>query len=260
MNNPRSRHIWRGTAVTAAVALLGGGGTVAATPEDESEATVTFASPVEGASIAGSVPLAMTAEGITIEAAGEVHSGAGHFHVIADAGCVADGESIVRDADHVHFGGGQDAGVIYLEPGIHELCLQVGDGIHTALDITDRLTIDVGISTLDEWCAVIDEVDVLFEATDTTDDEFAVRQVGYENIRRLITQLDDGLHLVPSDVRAELTSSLGFATDLVTAFTEAPDETTAYETIESVFSRFEGADDLPGTDWVAEQCGTDISG
>jgi hypothetical protein len=252
MNDPRSRHIWRGAAVTAAVALLGGG-TVAAAPE--SEATVTFASPVEGASIAGSVPLAMTAEGITIESAGEVHSGAGHFHVIADAG-----ESIVRDADHVHFGGGQDAGVIYLEPGIHELCLQVGDGIHTALDITDRVTIDVGVSTLDEWCAVIDEVDVLFEATDTADDEFAVRQVGYENIRRLITQLDDGLHVVPSDVRAELTSSLDFATDLVTAITEAADETTAFETVESVFSRFEGADDLPGTDWVAEECGTDMSG
>ena len=131
----------------AAAVLLGGGATVAATPDDEPEATVAFVSPVEGASIAGSVPLAMTADGITIEEAGEVHSGAGHFHVIADAGCLADGTSIIRDADHVHFGGGQHEGVIYLEPGTHELCLQVGDGIHTALDITDQVTIDVGITT-----------------------------------------------------------------------------------------------------------------
>jgi hypothetical protein len=31
--------------------------------------------------------------------------------------------SEARDADHVHFGGGQSEGTIYLEPGVHELCL-----------------------------------------------------------------------------------------------------------------------------------------
>ena len=138
----------------------------------------------------------MTADGITIEAAGEVHSGAGHFHVIADAGCVAEGESIVRDADHVHFGGGQNDGVVYLEPGTHELCLQVGDGVHIALDITDQATVEVGITDRDQWCAVIDEVDELFEAADTSEDEFSVLQVSYENIGRLIAQLDDGLAYV----------------------------------------------------------------
>ena len=107
---------------------------------------------------------------------------------------------------------------------------------------------------------MIDEVDQLFEATDSGDDEFAMRQVGYENIRRLIAQLDDGLDHVPTDVRADLNTSLDFAADIVTAFITAADETTAYQTVESLFSRFEDRDDLPGTDWVAEHCGTDISG
>jgi hypothetical protein len=258
VDNRQFKGSWPAAAV-AAVTLLVGGGTAAATTDDEPEATVAFASPVDGASIAGSVALAMTADGITIEPAGEVHSGAGHFHVIADHGCVATGDSIIRDADHVHFGAGQDEGVIYLAPGVHELCLQVGDGIHTALDVTDRVTIDVGITTLEQWCAVIEEVDGLFEAADTSDDEFAVRQVGYENIGRLLAQLDDALDLVPTDVRAQLDTSLDFAADLTEAVTGAADEVEANETVDTVFSRFDG-DTLPGTEWVLDECGTDISG
>jgi Domain of unknown function (DUF4399) len=263
MSKRRFKPIGRGTAVGVAM-LLGGGSTALATasiPDDsEPEVSVAFSSPVDGASVAGGVPLEMTAEGVTIEEAGDVHDGAGHFHVIADAGCVAEGESIVRDADHVHFGAGQSEGVIYLEPGTHELCLQVGNGVHVALDITDRVTVDVGIDDLDEWCAVIDEVDELFEAADTSDDEFAVLQVGYENIRRLIAQLDDGLDQVEPDVRDDLEESLDFAADIATTFSTAEDETTAYATVESVFARFEEPGDLPGTAWVAEHCETDISG
>jgi Domain of unknown function (DUF4399) len=268
MSKWRFKPIGRGTAVAVAV-LLGGGSTAlatASTPDDdnEREVSVALSSPVDGASVAGGVPLEMTAEGVTIEEAGDVHDGAGHFHVIADAGCVADGDSIVRDADHVHFGAGQSEGVIYLEPGSHELCLQVGNGVHLALDITDRVTIDVGIDSLDEWCAVIDEVDKQFEAADTSEDEFAVRQVSYENIGRLIAQLDDGLDYVDPDVRDDLEESLDFTAELITAFSTAEDETTANETIDSIFARsderFEEADDLPGTDWVADNCGIDISG
>ena len=150
--------------------------------------------------------------------------------------------------------------MIYLEPGVHELCLQVGDGIHTALDVTDSVTVTVGITTLDQWCAVIEEVDDLFEATDTGGDEFAVRQVGYENIGRLIAQLDDALDLVPTDVYADLDVALDFANDLIDAPTTAADEAAANETVESVFSRADVSDTLPGTDWVVEECETNISG
>jgi hypothetical protein len=223
-----------------------------------SEPTVAFTSPVEGASVAGGVELAMTADGVTIEEAGESHTGAGHFHVIADAGCVPAGESIVRDADHVHFGKGQPDGVIYLEPGTHELCLQVGDGVHIALDITDKVTVEVGIADPDQWCAVMDEVDILLESTDTGGDDFAVQQVGYENIRRLVTQLQAGLDHVDPAVRADLAETLDFAAELTTALIDAEDETRAIEAFESVFARYEEPGDLPGSEWVAERCDTDI--
>jgi hypothetical protein len=263
MTKWRLKPIGRGTAVGIAL-LLGGGSTAlatASTPDDdgEHEVSVTLTSPVDGASVAGGVPLEMTAQGVTIEEAGEVHDGAGHFHVIADAPCVAEGESIVRDADHVHFGAGQSEGVIYLEPGTHELCLQVGNGVHVALDITDSITIDVGIDSLDEWCAVIEEVDELFEAADASDEEFAVLQVGYENIGRLIAQLDDGLEYVDADVRGDLESILEFTAELITALSTAEDETTAEATVESVYARAEEPDDRVVNAWVAETCGTDLS-
>jgi hypothetical protein len=259
MTKQHFRHVRWGTAVVAVVLLGGGADSAVASDGEEHDASVAFASPVEGESVAGGVALEMTADGITIEEAGEVHSGAGHFHVIADAGCVSEGDSIVRDADHVHFGAGQAEGFIYLEPGAHELCLQVGDGVHTALDVTDRVTIDVGIDDLDEWCAVINEVDELFEAADTSDDEFFVSQVSYENIRRLLAQLDDGLDHVDAAARDDLATTIDFATELVTAWSTAADEATAIETVESFYSRFDESGDLPGSDWVAEHCDIDIS-
>jgi len=48
---------------------------------------------------------------------------------------------------------------IYLEPGQHELCLQVSDGAHTALDITDTVTVDVEVENLQQ-CSVVGEMDV----------------------------------------------------------------------------------------------------
>jgi hypothetical protein len=258
MNHRRLTTIWPGPAVAATLLLAGGA--AAAAPDDDGPPSVALESPVEGTSVAGGVELEMTAGGITIEAAGEVHDGAGHFHVIADAGCLAAGESIVRDADHVHFGRGQDEGVIYLEPGTHELCLQVGDGIHTALDITDQVAVEVGITSLDEWCDVIGEVDELFEVMDTSEDEFAVLQIGYENIRRLIAQLDDGLDHLPAGARDDLDATLDFVTEFVTALTTAEDEATAYATVDSLFTGIAAGEELPGSEWVAERCDVDVNG
>jgi len=61
----------------ATVALLG----VASCGDEGPTATLT--SPSGNAAVAGGVALAMTADGVTIEPAGEVRGGSGHFHVIA---------------------------------------------------------------------------------------------------------------------------------------------------------------------------------
>lgn len=236
----------------ATVALLG----VASCGNEGPTATLT--SPSENASVAGGVALAMTADGVTIEPAGEVRGGSGHFHVIADAGCAEKGTAIAKDADHVHFGKGQTDGVIHLEPGQHELCLQVGDGAHTALDVTDTATVDVQVENLEQWCAVIGEIDALFESVDNSDDDLATKQVGYENIRRLTAQAADGVDLVDAAAREDVIVSLTFAADVSAALSTADTPEAAQAVVAPIFERV--SDGLPGADWILEACGIDIAG
>lgn len=220
--------------------------------------TATFVTPAAGATIAGSVEVEMAAEGITIEEAGEARSGAGHFHVIADAGCVSEGEGIAKDADHVHFGKGQTGGRIYLEPGTHELCLQVGDGIHQALDITDRRTIEVGITDEDGLCDVVTEIDELFAEVDTSSDDFAVKQIGYENIRRLAGQMAAGLDVVDAADRDDLESAARFVDEMTSVFVEAADMDEAQKRLVPVFESIE--EGIPGGEWILDHCGVDVDG
>ncbi|MGK2949041.1 MAG: DUF4399 domain-containing protein [Acidimicrobiales bacterium] len=228
--------------------------------DDADAPAVSFTEPGDGAAVAGGVTLAMTAEGITIEEAGEVNDGAGHFHVIADAGCVAAGAAVPRDADHVHLGGGQSEGTIYLEPGTHDLCLQVGDGAHLALDATDTVSVEVGITDRDQWCSVVGEVDELFVAADTEGDEYPVRQVAYENIRRLLTQLSDADEQVDASVRDDVTEAIEFATLLATTFADATDAAAAEATLEEVFGLEGIQGDGTGATWILDECGVDIDG
>jgi hypothetical protein len=228
--------------------------------QGDDDATVSFTAPADGDAVAGGVPVTMTADGITIEEAGEVNDGAGHFHVIADAGCVEAGTAVPRDADHVHLGGGQSEGTIYLEPGTHELCLQVGDGVHVALEPTDTLTVEVGITDRDEWCAVVGEVDELFTDADTGGAEFAVRQVAYEGVRRLMAQLSDAIDQVDVDVRDDVADEIEFGATLATVFLEAQDEQAAARGIEEAFGQEGFQSDGPGSTWILENCDIDIDG
>ncbi len=145
-------------AVTIALALVGAacgddddqpatsGEVGPTTPIDDdtsSDASAAFTVPDDGAAMAQRFNIQMEADGIEIEPAGEVNEGAGHFHVMVDVGCVEPGETIPNDDAHRHFGGGQLEAQLFLEPGEHELCLQVADGAHDALDITDEITVTV---------------------------------------------------------------------------------------------------------------------
>ena len=226
--------------------------------DDESVGTVSLEQPSDGATVAGGVPLEMSADGITIEAAGEVHEDAGHFHVIADDGCVEPGVAVPKDADHVHFGGGQREGTIYLEPGSHDLCLQVADGGHVALDATDTVTVEVGITDVRQWCAVIEEIDELFTDGDINSDDFAAVQLAAENIRRLIEQLDDAIDVVDADARPDVAEELAFGRTFTTAFIEAEDPDEAWAAMEEELGAEGQESDGAGSTWILENCGVDI--
>jgi hypothetical protein len=106
-------------------------------------AFVKFLEPLDGAKLTGAVKLKMEATGFAIEPAGAVKQGAGHFHITVDGDCVATGQVIPKDDTHLHYGMGQTEAELTLAAGSHTLCLQAGDGAHTALDLTDKITIEV---------------------------------------------------------------------------------------------------------------------
>ena len=251
------RSLPRSLALATAIALTATA--MAACGEDDPGATASFASPADGDSVAGGVDLELAADGITIEEAGAVHDDAGHFHVLADVGCTEPGAAIAKDADHVHLGKGQSEGTIYLEPGSHQLCVQVGDGEHHALDVSDTINVEVGIDDIDDWCAVVGEVDELFATTDSSDDDFATKQVAYENIRRLFTQLQASLDLVPADARDAVATTFETAVEFITVFIDAADEADAEEKMAPLWER--GIESEDGAEaYIDETCHVAIGG
>ncbi len=110
---------------------------------DEPTTSVMIVEPADGATVSGSVEFTMAAEAFEIEPAGEVRPGAGHFHLMVDVPCVEPGTVIPADDEHLHFGDGSTTATLDLEPGERTVCLQAGDGFHSALDLTDTVTITV---------------------------------------------------------------------------------------------------------------------
>lgn len=113
-------------------------------PDPAPTAAVLFQTPNDGDEVTSPVTVVMEAHGITIEpATAGINENAGHFHIMVNVGCVAEGEVIPTDDSHRHYGMAQTEAELELEPGEHTLCLQVGDGEHVALPFTDTITVTV---------------------------------------------------------------------------------------------------------------------
>jgi hypothetical protein len=122
-------------------ASCGGGG-----DEDDgaAPASVSITAPEDGATVPATFPVTMDAEGLTIEPADDVVEGSGHFHLLVDTDCLPVGDQIPADASHIHLADGARETELTLPPGEHTLCLQAGDGQHSALGLTDEITVRVG--------------------------------------------------------------------------------------------------------------------
>lgn len=124
-------------------AVACGGGVEDASPAEGEERSVAFEAPKDGDSVSSPVPVEMTPGGFEVAPADESTEGQGHFHIMVDTDCVAEGETIPNDDQHLHFGDGSTSTELELEPGEHTLCLQAGDAPHTAFGTTDTITITV---------------------------------------------------------------------------------------------------------------------
>lgn len=258
-----SRAAGLGYLITGALALLAAcGDDVAATTATTatSSASVAFASPADGAHIAGAVPVQMTAAGISIEPAGEAHTGAGHFHIIADGDCIAPGAAIPKDATHMHYGKGQMEASVHLDAGKHALCLQIGDGTHLAQPITSQITVDVGVASTDEWCAVATQIDELTADADIADaitaDAFAALQQTYADAEHLANQLQAGLDRVDAVERADVAVLLDYFGQLGRAITSSADATAASTALDGLFASPPDVLEAAG-EWMTSTCGID---
>jgi hypothetical protein len=225
--------------------------------DDEPDATATFTTPASGTSIAGGVAFTLAADGVTIEPAGDVHEAAGHFHVIADAGCVKTGEVIPKDADHVHLGSGAAGGTIYLTPGTHELCVQVGDGVHTATDATSTVSVDVGITDREGWCTVVAQVDEMLNG-ESDESDFAAEKALFVNIGRQVSQLRAGMEQVDDDARDNVTAAIDFVQSFVDAIADAENQAEAEANAGPIWE-LEEDPTAAAQPWILDACGVDIS-
>jgi hypothetical protein len=117
--------------------------------EDQPDAAASFVSPSDGDTVSGPVEVELAADGVELTEAGAPAAGEAHLHVMADIGCVDDGEIIPGPSDeheeegYFHLGDGSDARELDLGPGTYELCVQLGDGVHVAFGETETIEITV---------------------------------------------------------------------------------------------------------------------
>lgn len=110
---------------------------------DREAPRVYFIAPEDGATVESPFTVVMGATGLTVEPSGEVNENAGHFHILVDTPFIPAGEIIPTDEQHFHYGNGSTEAEIVLLPGTYTLGLQFADGLHTATDYTDTITVTV---------------------------------------------------------------------------------------------------------------------
>jgi len=100
-------------------------------------------SPEDGAVVTSPFRVVVETEHFELAPKGRVRDGEGHFHVIIDHSCEPPSAQIPDDDLHLHVGSGAAETMVELEPGEHSLCVQLGDGFHTALKTFDTINITV---------------------------------------------------------------------------------------------------------------------
>ena len=106
---------------------------------------VYFRSPGDGDTVSNPIKVVMSVCGKDVQPAGEAVEGTGHHHLIVDGDCVPAGETVPKDATHMHFGKGQTETMLTLEPGAHTLTLQFANGVHSSFGAELCKTINVTV-------------------------------------------------------------------------------------------------------------------
>jgi hypothetical protein len=117
---------------------------------------------------------------------------------------------------------------------------------------------DSAIGSREEWCAVVEEIDVKFTAADTQGGEFESRRAKYEEIVGLFGDLEDGIEYVDESSRELVAESIAYGSSIAEAIAGATDDEDAGRRLEPIWAS--GTDASPGADWILTNCGVDIDG
>jgi len=93
-------------------------------------AEVFIIAPKDGEELTNPVVVKFGIKGMDVAKAGTQAPNTGHHHLLIDAEPPALDQPIAKDANHMHFGGGQTETTLTLTPGKHTLQLLLGDGNH----------------------------------------------------------------------------------------------------------------------------------
>jgi pyruvate/2-oxoglutarate dehydrogenase complex dihydrolipoamide acyltransferase (E2) component len=110
-------------------------------------AEVYFISPKDGETVTSPVLVRFGLKGMGVAPAGIQMPNTGHHHLLVDAtDTPAQNQPLGKDANHVHFGGGQTEASVELKPGKHTLQLVVGDYLHVPFNpsvASQKITVTV---------------------------------------------------------------------------------------------------------------------
>ncbi len=109
----------------------------------DAEPMVRLLQPFDGDEVTSPFTLVAALENSELAPKGHVRDGEGHLHVLIDLPCVTPGTVIPDDVLHIHVGTGAESVELDLEPGERHLCVQIGDGFHSATTIQAELTVFV---------------------------------------------------------------------------------------------------------------------
>lgn len=94
------------------------------------EPAVYIIEPANGATVSSPVTVKFGLKNFGVAPAGVDIENTGHHHLLIDAPLPDLSKPIAKDANHVHFGGGQTETELTLTPGKHTLQLLLGNGMH----------------------------------------------------------------------------------------------------------------------------------
>ena len=113
------------------------------------DAKLYIISPADGATVGTEVTVQFGLKGMGVAPAG-IYMGeemsTGHHHLLVDVPDVNTDTPVMKDAKHIHFGGGQTETTMTLTPGEHTLQLILGDHGHVPHDpplMSEKITITV---------------------------------------------------------------------------------------------------------------------